>query len=54
MTVRPPHFECGASTNSATRPYIQSLLLYTNSSDFVTSLKINSQGFAGIIPLRIL
>ncbi len=23
MTARPPHFECGASTNFATRPWVQ-------------------------------
>lgn len=51
MTARSPHFECGASTSFATRPYIQ-LHYYTLLSDFATTnFKIDSQSFAGLIVL---
>lgn len=40
MTARSPHFECGASTSFATRPFIQ-LSQYTLFYDFATTnLKI--------------
>jgi hypothetical protein len=52
MTARPPHFECGASTNFATRPYVQ-LFYYTLFTDFgTTSLKIHSESFSGSIALE--
>ena len=53
MTARPPHFECGASTNSATRPYIQ-LYYHTILSGVVTSLKSDSKNFAGIIAFKLI
>ncbi|GEM_PF-6850195 len=53
MTARPPHFECGASTNSATRPYIQ-LYYYTLLSGVVTSLKSDFKSFAGIIAFKLI
>jgi hypothetical protein len=53
MTARSPHFECGASTNFATRPYIQ-LFYYTLFTDFATTiLKIHSQSFSSSIALKI-
>ncbi len=53
MTARSPHFECGASTSFATRPYIQ-LNYYTILSDFAaTNLKIDFQSIAKLIVLSI-
>lgn len=54
MTARSPHFECGASTSFATRPYIQ-LHYYTLFTNFATTIfKINSQSFAVMNSLMII
>lgn len=46
MTARSPHFECGASTSFATRPYIQ-LYHYSLFTNFATTnFKIDFQSFA--------